>query len=448
MFESLSEKLSLTFKKLRGHGKLNESNINEALRDVRMNLLEADVNYKVVKNFTDSVKKRALGTEVMESLTPAQQFIKIVNEELTLMMGGDSKGVNLTGKPPLAMMMVGLQGSGKTTSVGKLARYLTINSRKPLLVPADVYRPAAIEQLKTLGAQLKLPVYNSSIGDDPVDISRRAMAEALAGGHDVVLIDTAGRLHVDEQLMAELRNIKAAVNPAEILLVADAMTGQDAVNVAEKFDHDLNLTGIVLTKMDGDARGGAALSIRAVTGKPIKFVGMGEKMDALEIFHPDRVASRILGMGDMVSLIEKAQGAYDEKKTIELQKKLKKNDFTLDDWLDSMSQMKKMGSVEDLMEMIPGFGGMMKQMKGVKGARPPEDEMKKIVAIIRSMTPGERSNHAIIDGSRRRRIASGSGTNVQDVNNLIRQYMEMRKMIKKINKVGVKGFMRNFLPGQ
>jgi signal recognition particle subunit SRP54 len=262
-----------------------------------------------------------------------------------------------------------------------------------------------------------------------------------------VLIDTAGRLHVDEELMAELRNIKAAVNPCEILLVADAMTGQDAVNVARKFDEDLNLTGVVLTKMDGDARGGAALSIRAVTGKPIKFVGMGEKMEALEIFHPDRVSSRILGMGDMVSLIEKAQTAYDEKQAVEIQKKLKNNEFTLEDWMDSMKQMKKMGSVEDIMEMIPGFGGMMKQMKGVKGARPPEEEMKKIAAIISSMTPSERRNHAIIDGSRRRRIASGSGTTVQDVNNLLRQYMEMRKMIKKINRVGVKGFMRNFLPG-
>jgi signal recognition particle subunit SRP54 len=447
MFEALSDKLALTFKKLRGHGKLTESNIQDALKDVRLSLLEADVNYKVVKNFIESVKLRALGTEVIESLTPAQQFIKIVNDELIAMMGGDSKGVNLTGQPPISMMLVGLQGSGKTTSIGKLARYLVINGKKPLLVPADVYRPAAIDQLKALAAQLKLPVFNSSTRDNPVDISRRAVAEALANGYDVVLIDTAGRLHVDEELMAELRNIKAAVKPAEILLVADAMTGQDAVNVAQKFDEDLSLTGVVLTKMDGDARGGAALSIRAVTGKPIKFVGMGEKLDALEIFHPDRVASRILGMGDMISLIEKAQTAYDDKKAVEIQKKLKSNEFTLDDWLDSMQQMKKMGSIEDIMDMIPGFGGMMKQMKGVKGARPPEDEMKKIVAMIRSMTPGERRNHAIIDGSRRKRIAVGSGTSVQDVNNLLRQYMEMRKMIKKMNKIGVKGFMRNFMPG-
>ncbi|MFA6033987.1 MAG: signal recognition particle protein [Myxococcota bacterium] len=448
MFEALSEKLSLTFKRLRGHGKLSEANIQEALKDVRMSLLEADVNYKVVKGFVEAVKVRALGTDVLESLTPAQQFIKIVNEELAAMMGGDSKGVNLSGRPPLAMMLVGLQGSGKTTSIGKLARYLVINGRKPLLVPADVYRPAAIEQLKTLAGSLNLPVYNSSTADDPVDIARRAMAEALVGGHDVVLIDTAGRLHVDEQLMAELRNIKAAVNPAEILLVADAMTGQDAVNVAQKFDSDLSLTGVILTKMDGDARGGAALSIRAVTGKPIKFVGIGEKLDALEIFHPDRIASRILGMGDMLSLIEKAQTTYDDKQAADLQKKLKKNEFTLDDWLESMQQMKKMGSIEDVMDLIPGFGGMMKQMKGMKGARPPEDEMKKIVAIIHSMTVKERRNHAIIDGSRRRRIADGSGTEVQDVNTVLKQYMEMRKMIKKINKVGLKGVMHNLFPGQ
>lgn len=444
MFEALSEKLAATFKRLRGHGKLSEENIQDALKGVRLSLLEADVNYKVVKTFIDTVKTRAMGTAVLGSLTPAQQFIKIVNEELSAMMGGDSKGLNMSGRPPLAVMMVGLQGSGKTTSLGKLARWLQINGRKPFLVPADVYRPAAIDQLKSLGAQLKLPVYQSATADDPVDIARRAMAEALVQGYDMVLIDTAGRLQIDFELMAELKNIKAAVNPAEILLVADAMTGQDAVNVAQKFDEDLNLTGIVLTKMDGDARGGAALSIRAVTGKPIKFVGQGEKMDALEIFHPDRIASRILGMGDMLSLIEKAQTAYDEKKAVELQKKIKKNEFTLEDWLESMNQMGKMGSIEDVMEMIPGMGAMMKGMKGAKGVRPPEDEMKKIRAIIQSMTARERRNHAIIDGSRRRRIADGSGSSVQDVNHLLKQYMEMRKMIKRINKGGIQNLLRQF----
>ncbi|MBI5526371.1 MAG: signal recognition particle protein [Deltaproteobacteria bacterium] len=444
MFEALSEKLAITFKKLRGHGKLSEANIQDALKDVRMSLLEADVNYKVVKTFIDSVKTRAMGTAVLDSLTPAQQFIKIVNEELAAMMGGDSKGLNLSGRPPLAMMMVGLQGSGKTTSLGKLARWLVLNNRKPFLVPADVYRPAAIDQLKTLAGQLELPCFDSSTGDNPVDISRRALAEALVQGHDVVLIDTAGRLQVDEPLMAELRNIKAAVNPAEILLVADAMTGQDAVNVARKFDEDLNLTGVVLTKMDGDARGGAALSIRAATGKPIKFVGIGEKLDALEIFHPDRVASRILGMGDMLSLIEKAQTAYDEKKAVDLQKKIKKNEFSLEDMLESMQQMGKMGPVGEIADMIPGMGAMMKGMQAMKGARLPDDEVKKIKAIIQSMTPRERRNHAIIDGSRRRRIAGGSGTTVQDVNQVLKQYMEMRKMIKRINKGGIQSILKQF----
>jgi signal recognition particle subunit SRP54 len=444
MFEALSEKLALTFKRLRGHGKLSEANVQDALKDVRMSLLEADVNYKVVKNFIESVKARAMGTAVLDSLTPAQQFIKIVNEELAAMMGGDSKGLNLSGRPPLAMMMVGLQGSGKTTSLGKLARWLVINNRKPFLVPADVYRPAAIDQLKMLAGQLNLPCFDSSTGDNPVDISRRAVAEALVQGHDVVLIDTAGRLQVDETLMAELRNIKAAVNPAEILLVADAMTGQDAVNVARKFDQDLNLTGVLLTKMDGDARGGAALSIRAATGKPIKFVGVGEKLDALEIFHPDRVASRILGMGDMLSLIEKAQTAYDEKKAVELQKKIKKNEFSLEDMLESMQQMGKMGPVGEIAEMIPGMGAMMKGMQAMKGAHLPDDEVKKIKAIIQSMTPGERRNHAMIDGSRRRRIASGSGTTVQDVNLVLKQYMEMRKMIKRINKGGIQSILKQF----
>ncbi len=448
MFESLTEKFSLAIKRLKGEGKITEKNIEEAIKEVKLSLLEADVNYNVVKNFIDAVTRRALGTEVLTSLTPDQQFIKIVNDELINMMGKDSTGVDLGGKPPVAIMMVGLQGSGKTTSAGKLARYLQINKKRPYLVSCDIYRPAAIEQLKKVALTVGVPAFDTNPGDRPVDICKSAIGQALIKGCDVVIIDTAGRLHVDEELMQELEDIKAAVNPQEILFVADAMTGQEAVNVASTFNQRLDITGVVLTKMDGDARGGAALSVRAATGKPIKFVGVGEKMDGFELFHPDRIASRILGMGDVLSLVEKAQEAYDQKKALEIQKKLSKNEFTLEDWLDSLKSMEKMGSIEDLIDLIPGFGGMKKQMKALGAVRPPEKELKKIIAIINSMTKQERKNPSILNGSRRKRIADGSGTTVQDVNTLIKQYLEMKKMIKKFNQGGLSNLFSQMMRGK
>lgn len=440
MFENLSDKFQGVLRKLRGHGRITEGNVEGALNEVRLALLEADVNYKVVKDFVAAVKVKALGAEVLASLSPDQHFIKIVHEEMSKMMGEQARELSLDRKPPVAVMLVGLQGSGKTTSCGKLALHLQKRKRTPLLVPADVYRPAAIEQLKVLARQLELPSFDSRPDADPVDICREAMRSAELAGHDTVLLDTAGRLHIDAPLMEELSRIKAAVDPAEILLVADAMTGQDAVNVAKAFHEKLGLTGVVLTKMDGDARGGAALSIRAVTGAPVKFVGVGEKLDALEPFHPDRMASRILGMGDILTFVEKAQEQVDEKQAKELERKLRKNEFTLEDFRDQLLKLRKMGSMEDLLGMIPGVGGKMKQLQG---AAPDEAELKKVVAIIDSMTARERRNAKLLNGSRRKRIAAGSGTTVQDVNRLMKNFQQAEEMIKRFSKGGMRGAGRN-----
>ena len=442
MFENLSDKLDAAFRKLKGHGKLSEKNIEDGLKEVRMALLEADVHYRVTKHFISEVKERALGQEVLASLTPAQQVIKIVNEELTELMGSQNEDLNLSGPSPAAVMLVGLQGSGKTTTAGKLSVFLRKKGRKPFLVPADVYRPAAIDQLKKLGQQLEVPVFSSSTDMDPVDICRQAKTAAHQQGCDTLLLDTAGRLHIDDDLMAELSRIKDTVKPADILLVADAMTGQDAVNIAESFNDTLDIGGVVLTKMDGDARGGAALSIREITGKPIKFIGVGEKLSELEPFHPDRLASSILGMGDVLTLIEKAQDAVDEKTAAELEKKLRKSQFTLEDFRDQMVQIRKMGSMGDIMKMIPGMG-KLKQMKNLDVD---ENEFVRIEAIINSMTPREREQHTIINGSRRKRIAKGSGTRVQDVNRLLKNYTQLLKLLKKLNKGGMSGLQRGMLP--
>jgi signal recognition particle subunit SRP54 len=442
MFESLSDKLDAAFRKLKGHGKLSEKNIEDGLKEVRLALLEADVHYRVAKRFIAGVKERSLGQEVLTSLTPAQQVIKIVNEELTELMGSQNEDLNLSGPSPVALMLVGLQGSGKTTTAGKLSVFLRKKGRKPFLVPADVYRPAAIDQLKKLGQQLDVPVFSASTDMDPVDICRDAKTAAHQQGCDTLVLDTAGRLHIDEALMQELSRIKDAVRPSDILLVADAMTGQDAVNIAESFNATLDISGVVLTKMDGDARGGAALSIKEITGKPIKFIGVGEKLSELEPFHPDRLASSILGMGDVLTLIEKAQDAVDEKKAAELEKKLRKSQFTLEDFRDQMVQIRKMGSLGDIMKMIPGMG-KLKQMKNLDVD---EKEFVRIEAIINSMTPRERQQHTIINGSRRKRIAKGSGTRVQDVNQLIKNYTQLLKMLKKLNKGGMNGMQRGMLP--
>ena len=442
MFESLTEKLNAVFKKLRGHGKLTEQNIRDVLREIRLVLLEADVNFRVVKDFIEAIRVKALGQEVLTSFTPAQQVIKIVNEELTYLLGGENSQLSLSGKSPVSIMFVGLQGSGKTTTVGKVARFLKEKKRDTYLVPADVYRPAAIDQLQKLGQDLEIDVYNPRLGEDPLTICTNALRSASINGHDVVLIDTAGRLHIDEELMQELQRIKERVLPKEILLVADAMTGQDAVNVAGKFNEVLGIDGVILTKMDGDARGGAALSIKAVTNKPIKFVGTGERLDALEVFYPDRMASRILGMGDVLSLIEKAQATFDDKKARELEKKIRKNAFTLGDFKEQIQQIKRMGSLDQILGMIPGVN----KIKGIKGLQPDEGELVKIEAIINSMTKKERLNHTILNGSRRKRIAKGSGTSVQDVNKLIKNYVQARNMIKKLNTNGMKGFKRGMLP--
>jgi len=442
MFDSLSDRLTQVFKKLKGHGKLSESNIQEGLREVRMALLEADVHYKVAKQLVSDIKERALGQEVMASLTPGQQVVKIVNETLTALMGGQLVEIDLSGPGPAAVMLVGLQGSGKTTTAGKLAVLLRKRGRTPFLVPADVYRPAAIDQLKTLGAQLDVPVMAVTPEMDPVDICRAAGAEAQKAGCDTLLLDTAGRLHIDEALMGELGRIREAVHPSDILLVADAMTGQDAVNIAGSFDQALDIGGVVLTKMDGDARGGAALSIKSITGKPIKFIGVGEKLSELEAFHPDRMASRILGMGDVLTMIEKAQAAVDEKEAFELQKKLRKSQFTLEDFRDQMVKIRKMGSLTDLIGMIPGFS----KNKQLKNLDVDEREFVRIEAIINSMTPLERRQHTLINGSRRQRIARGSGTTIQDVNKLLKNYSQMMKMMKKITKGGMRGLARGMLP--
>ncbi len=442
MFDNLSDKLNNIFKKLKGHGKLTERNIEEGLKEVRMALLEADVNYKVVKKFIIEVKERALGQEVMASLTPGHQIIKIVNDELTKLMGNTHSDLNLSGTKPASIMLVGLQGSGKTTTAGKLALLLRKQGKNPYLVPADVYRPAAIDQLETIGKQLSIPVFSSNTQMDPVQICREAMLSAQKAGHDILLLDTAGRLHVDEKLMDELCRIKKTVHPSDILFVADAMTGQDAVNVAKSFNSSLDIGGVVLTKMDGDARGGAALSIKAVTDKPIKFIGVGEKLSDIEPFHPERMSSRILGMGDVLTFIEKAQSVVDNKKAIELERKLRESTFTLNDFREQMVQVRKMGSISDLVSMIPGFNNK-KQLKHLKVD---DNEFARVEAIINSMTPAERTKYTIINGSRRKRIARGSGTSVQDVNRLIKNYAQVMKMIKKINKGGIRGMDRGMLP--
>jgi signal recognition particle subunit SRP54 len=445
MFDALSDKLDSVFKKLRGQGVMNEDNIKEALREVRLALLEADVNFKVVKDFVERVREKAVGTLVLQSLSPGQQVVKIVHDELVALMGGgEDNSLDLAAKPPVPIMMVGLQGAGKTTSCGKLARSLKAQRRKPLLVPADVYRPAAIEQLKTLGRQLSIEVFDSTADQKPVDICSKALKYAELSGFDTVIFDTAGRHQIDDYLMEELVHIREAVEPREILFVADAMTGQEAVNVATGFDERLGITGVILTKLDGDAKGGAALSIKAVTGKPVKFVGLGEKLDALEVFHADRLVSRILGMGDVLTLIEKAQSTFDTKEAERLQQKLKKNNFDLDDFKAQLQQLKKMGSLESIMSMIPGMGKMMKQMQG---AQPSEKELKRIEAIIDSMTRQERANHQIINGSRRLRIAKGSGTTVQEVNQLLKRFTEAQKVVKQLQKLGPKGLMKGMGKG-
>jgi len=426
VFESLSEKLQSALGKLKGKGKLSEKDVDAAMREVRLALLEADVNFKVVKDFIRIVKERAIGIEVMESLTPGQQVIKIVNEELTNLMGKSESKLNFSSTPPTVILMCGLQGAGKTTTTGKLAFNLKKQNKRPLLVACDVYRPAAIKQLEVVGERVSVPVFTMGDKVNPVDIAKAALEHGKKNGNDVIIIDTAGRLHIDEELMTEIKNIHEAVKPEEVLLVLDAMTGQDAVNVADSFNQVLGITGVILTKLDGDARGGAALSIRAVTQKPIKFVGMGEKLDQLEPFHPDRMASRILGMGDILSLIEKAQTNIDSKKAFELEKKIRNQQFTFDDFLDQLEQMKSLGPLDQLMGMIPGMNS-----KALKGLDVNEKDIERIKAIILSMTKKERENPDIIDSSRRKRISQGSGTSVQDVNKILKQFKETKKMMKK-----------------
>ena len=426
-FESLSEKLNAAFKRLRGKGRLTPADVKEAMREVRMALLEADVSYKVVKDFTKSVTERASGADVLESLSPAQMVIKIVNEELCSLMGGANAKLNISSKLPSVVMLVGLQGAGKTTTGAKLAAYMRRQGKRPLLAACDIYRPAAIKQLETVGKQLDLPVFQMG-QTDPVDIARAAIEHAKRHGNDLVFLDTAGRLHIDEELMDELRRIRDAVEPAEILLVVDAMTGQDAVNAATAFDEALGVTGVMLTKLDGDARGGAALSIRAATGKPIKFIGVGEKLDMIEPFHPDRMASRILGMGDVLTLIEKAEQSFDEKKALEAAERLKANRFTLTDYLDQMSQLKNMGDLESLASMIPGMNA-----GALKGAKIDDRLMARQEAIILSMTPAERENPSLLNSSRKKRVAAGSGTQVVDVNRLIKQFEAMQQMMKQFS---------------
>lgn len=446
MFTGLAEKLQNTLRKLRGKGKLNEQDVNEALREVRLALLEADVNFKVVKDFIGRIKERAVGQEVLTSLTPGQQVIKIVHEELTSLMGGTQSRLTAAAKPPTVLLLVGLQGAGKTTTAGKLAHLLQQQQKRPLLAAADVYRPAAVQQLQVVGEQLAVPVFAMGQKTDPVDIAAAAVEHARAHGCDYVIIDTAGRLHINVELMDELKAIKTAVRPQEILLVLDAMTGQDAVNAAASFNTALGVDGVILTKLDGDARGGAALSVKAVTGCPIKFVGVGEKMAALEPFFPERMASRILGMGDVLSLIEKAEHAFDREKAQALEKKLRKDEFTLDDFLEQMQQMRNMGPLEQILGMLPGAG----KLKNLPQAAVSEQDFKRLEAVIQSMTREERRNPAIIDGSRRKRIARGSGSRVQDVNRLLKQFAEAKKMLKKLGtmqKDGRKGpFKLPFMP--
>lgn len=437
MFKNLSDRLEPILKKLKSRGKLNEENIKESLREIRIALLEADVNIQVAKDFIKGVTDKAVGTEVMDSLTPGHQVVKIVHEELIHLLGSESSHINLSAKPPTVILMVGLQGSGKTTSCGKLAKKFQAENKKPFLVPADVYRPAAIEQLKVLGEKLNVDVFNpQQVGlKDPVEICKKACEEASKRILNPVIIDTAGRLHIDDKLMKELTDIKSEILPNEILLVADAMTGQEAVNIARSFDRNVGIDGIILTKMDGDARGGAALSIRKITGKPIKFVGVGEKLDALEIFYPDRMASRILGMGDVLSLIEKAEASISKDNAKDLYDKIKKDSFTLEDFKNQMAQIKNMGPLEQLIGMIPGA-------KALKNVKVDEKALVKTEAIINSMTAKERFKHQIINGSRKKRIARGSGTAVTDVNRLLKQFVQSKKMMKKFSKMNLKNGMR------
>ena len=441
MFENLSEKLENIFKKLKGRGILNEENVNASLKEIRMALLEADVNFKVAKDFIEDVRIRAIGKDVLESITPGQQIVKIVHDRLVELMGGVSANIKFGSRIPSVIMLVGLQGCGKTTTAVKLALLLSKERKKVCLVSADVYRPAAMEQLAVLGKQINAGVFEANGLKDPVEICFQAMEQARKNGYEVLIIDTAGRLHIDNLLMEELQKIKNKVNPAEIIYVADAMTGQDAVNVGAKFNELIGIDGVIMTKMDGDARGGSALSLKSVIGKPIKFVGIGEKIDNLEVFHPERMASRILGMGDILTLVEKAQENIDKKTALELEKSIKKNNFSLDDFRNQLAQIKKMGSMKDIMGMIPGLG----KIKALKDIEPDDKQLIKITAIIDSMTKEERYNYLIIDGRRRKRIALGSGTSVQDVNLLLKNYMEIRKMMKKFNKKdGLKSLMRNF----
>ena len=426
-FESLSEKITSAFKKLRSKGRLTERDIKEAMREIKLALLEADVNFKVVRDFTAKVSERAVGAEVLEGLNPAQQLVKIVNEEITSLMGGEGEKLNISPKPPTIVMFVGLQGAGKTTNIAKLASYMRKTaSKRPLLVACDIYRPAAIKQLEVLGNQLSIPVFKAE-GKTPVEIACLAREHAVTHGNDMVFLDTAGRLHIDEELMNELKAIKEAVNPTEIMLVIDAMSGQDAVTTASSFNDALSIDSVYLTKLDGDARGGSALSVRAVTGKPIKFIGTGEKLDGIEPFHPERIASRILGMGDILSLIEKAEQAFDEKKAVELEKKIRENSFTLTDFREQMRQMQSMGPMSDLIKMIPGI-----DPKALQGAKIDERAIYRIDAVISSMTPEERDNPSIINFSRKKRIAAGSGVSVEDVNKLLKQFEASKKMMKQM----------------
>lgn len=441
MFESLSEKLQDVFRKLRGKGVLSEGDVNEAVREVRLVLLEADVNFRVVKDFIARVRERAVGQEVLQSLSPAQHVVKIINEELIELLGGSESGLKLASKPPTVIMLAGLHGSGKTTTAAKLANLTRRQGRKPLLAATDIYRPAAIKQLQILGEQLGIPVFALGDKQDPVNIAKAAVNSAASNGQDVVILDTAGRLHIDEEMMDELARIRSALSPQEVLLVIDAMTGQDAVNVAEQFNAALEVDGFILTKLDSDARGGAALSIKAVTGKPIKFAGVGEKLDALEPFHPERMASRILGMGDVLSLIEKAEAALDQQKAEELERKLRENKFDFEDYLEQLQQMRKMGPLDQLLGMIPGFGG--KLARGGQAIEIDERQIGRVEAIIRSMTREERRHPEILNGSRRRRIAQGSGASVQEVNRLLNQFEQTRKMIRELAEIEQGGRRRS-----
>ncbi|HVN95416.1 MAG TPA: signal recognition particle protein [Syntrophorhabdaceae bacterium] len=441
MFERLQERLEATFKKLRGYGKLSEANIKDTLREVRVALLEADVNYKVAKDFLDRVKEKAMGEDVVASITPGQQFIKIVYDELCELLGSTNKPLDVAGSPPVAVMLIGLQGSGKTTTCGKLALHLRKKGKRPLLVPTDVYRPAAIDQLVKVGKQINVPAFMMEDTRDPLTICKEAKAYAMKNSFDTLIVDTAGRLHIDDAMVNEVVAQKKFLNPRETLLVLDAMTGQDAVTIAGTFNEKVGVDGVIFTKLDGDTRGGAAISIKAVTGKPIKFVGTGEKLDALEPFYPDRMASRILGMGDVVSLVERAQDLFDEKQALEFERKLKRDEFTLEDFSAQIKQMKKLGSMESILGMIPGLG----KFKGAIDFAQAEKDIKKTEAIISSMTAKERLYPSIIDGSRRVRISKGSGTQVHDVNELLKRYMETKKMIKKLTKGGMKGLQRQQL---